>query len=92
MTLLNRRSDGWKMRYLGFETSVIYQALPNNPKIRVTPDRKFVFKPRYDIRTRQDLYQLLKRHELKGLGGVYLDDIAECIPDAEKVINVSFDH
>ncbi|GAA47831.1 transcription initiation factor TFIIE subunit beta [Clonorchis sinensis] len=68
------------------------EALPNNPKIRVTPDRKFVFRPRYDIRTRQDLYQLLKRHELKGLGGVYLDDIAECIPDAEKVVNGFGDH
>ncbi|KAF8568506.1 hypothetical protein P879_07095 [Paragonimus westermani] len=68
------------------------EALPNNPKIRVTPDGKFVFKPRYDIRTRQDLYQLLKRHELKGLGGIYMDDIAECIPDAEKVINGFGDH
>ncbi|CAL8093758.1 unnamed protein product [Calicophoron daubneyi] len=63
------------------------EALPNNPKIRVTPDKKFVFKPRYDIRNRQDLYQLLRRHELKGLGGIYMDDIAESIPDAEKVVN-----
>ncbi|VDP92638.1 unnamed protein product [Echinostoma caproni] len=65
------------------------EALPNNPKIRVTPDRKFVFKPRYDIRNRHDLYMLLKRHDLKGLGGISMDDIAESIADAERLINVS---
>ncbi|VDM30292.1 unnamed protein product [Hydatigera taeniaeformis] len=62
------------------------EALPNNPKIATTPDKKFKFKPRYDIRSRNDLYQLLKRHETRGLGGIYLDDICEAIPDAEKVI------
>ncbi|KAL5106323.1 General transcription factor IIE subunit 2 [Taenia crassiceps] len=62
------------------------EALPNNPKIASTPDKKFKFKPRYDIRSRNDLYQLLKFHEIKGLGGIYLDDICEAIPDAEKVI------
>lgn len=68
------------------------EALPNNPKIRAMPDRKFLFKPRYDIRTRQDLYQLLKRHELRGLGGIYMDDVTESIPDAEKVISGFGDH
>ncbi|VDK21773.1 unnamed protein product [Taenia asiatica] len=62
------------------------EALPNNPKIACTADKKFKFKPRYDIRSRNDLYQLLKRHEIRGLGGIYLDDICEAIPDAEKVI------
>ncbi|CUT99019.1 transcription initiation factor IIE subunit [Echinococcus multilocularis] len=62
------------------------EALPNNPKIASTPDKKFKFMPRYDIRSRNDLYQLLKRHEIRGLGGIYLDDICEAIPDAEKVL------
>ncbi|VDO75258.1 unnamed protein product, partial [Schistosoma mattheei] len=67
-------------------------ALPNNPKIRVTTDAKFVFKPRYDIRTRKDLYQLLRRQELKGLGGIYLDDLTESVPDVEKILNSFGDH
>ncbi|CAH8670350.1 unnamed protein product [Schistosoma rodhaini] len=68
------------------------EALPNNPKIRVTTDAKFVFKPRYDIRTRKDLYQLLRRQELKGLGGIYLDDLTESVPDVEKILNSFGDH
>ncbi|KAH8864687.1 General transcription factor IIE subunit 2 [Schistosoma japonicum] len=68
------------------------EALPNNPKIRVTADAKFVFRPRYDIRTRKDLYQLLRRQELKGLGGIYLDDLTESVPDVEKILNSFGDH
>ncbi|CAH8624568.1 unnamed protein product [Heterobilharzia americana] len=64
------------------------EALPNNPKIRVTEDSKFVFRPRYNIRTRKDLYQLFRRQELKGLGGIYLDDLTESIPDVEKILSV----
>ncbi len=66
-----------------------FQALPNNPKIQKSADGKFVFKPKYNVRSRNDLYQLLREHEVKGLGGVYLDDISEAIQDAEKVIQVS---
>ncbi|VDD75434.1 unnamed protein product [Mesocestoides corti] len=62
------------------------EALPNNPKISVSSDGKFVFKPKYDIRSRNELYQILKKHEIKGLGGIYLDDICEALPEAEKVI------
>lgn len=62
------------------------EALPNNPKIKMTADKKFAFKPKYDIRNRNDLYQLLKTHELKGLGGIYFDDVDEAIKDADKVV------
>lgn len=51
-------------------------------------DGKFVFKPKFDVRNRSDLYQLLRKHEINGLGGIYLEDICEAIPDAEKVIQV----
>ncbi|CAH8624553.1 unnamed protein product [Heterobilharzia americana] len=68
------------------------EALPNNPKIRVTEDSKFVFRPRYNIRTRKDLYQLFRRQELKGLGGIYLDDLTESIPDVEKILSSFGDH
>lgn len=54
----------------------------------MTPDKKFVFKPKYEIRNRNDLYKLLKTHELKGLGGILFDDVDEAIKDADKVVKV----
>uniref|UniRef100_A0A0X3PTE6 Transcription initiation factor IIE subunit beta n=1 Tax=Schistocephalus solidus TaxID=70667 RepID=A0A0X3PTE6_SCHSO len=68
------------------------EALPNNPKIHSTADGKFVFKPKYDVRNRQELYQLLKRHEFRGLGGIYLDDLAEAVADVERVVQSLGDH
>ncbi|BHF62375.1 Transcription initiation factor IIE subunit beta [Sparganum proliferum] len=68
------------------------EALPNNPKIHSTADGKFVFKPKYDVRNRQELYQLLKRHEFRGLGGIYLDDLAEAVADVDKVVQSLGDH
>ncbi|VUZ43017.1 unnamed protein product, partial [Hymenolepis diminuta] len=62
------------------------EALPHNPKIKMTSDKKFVFSPKYYIRNRNDLYQLLKTHEIKGLGGIYFDDVDEAIKDADKVV------
>ncbi|KAM7536577.1 hypothetical protein Aperf_G00000085133 [Anoplocephala perfoliata] len=62
------------------------EALPNNAKISMTPDGKFVFKPRYNIHNRSELYQLLRKHEIEGLGGVEFEDIAECMKDADKVV------
>ncbi|VUZ43018.1 unnamed protein product [Hymenolepis diminuta] len=52
----------------------------------MTSDKKFVFSPKYYIRNRNDLYQLLKTHEIKGLGGIYFDDVDEAIKDADKVV------
>lgn len=54
----------------------------------MTSDKKFVFSPKYYIRNRNDLYQLLKTHEIKGLGGIYFDDVDEAIKDADKVVKV----
>lgn len=75
---------------LNLDTSVVLwltkEALPNNPKICMTPDGKFVFKPKYNIHDRTELYRLLRTHEIEGLGGVEFDDIDECIKDAGNVI------
>ncbi|KAM7536311.1 hypothetical protein Aperf_G00000085168 [Anoplocephala perfoliata] len=62
------------------------EALPKNPKIGMTPESKFYFKPKYNIRDRNGLYKLLRDHEMNGLGGVEFDDIAECIKDADRVV------
>lgn len=63
------------------------EALSNNPKIDVTPDgQKFSFKPVYKIKDGKSLMRLLKQHDLKGLGGILLEDVQESLPHCEKVL------
>jgi len=62
------------------------EALQNNPKIEVTPDGKFLFKAMYKLKDRKSLLKLLKQQDLKGLGGVLLEDVQESLPHAEKAL------
>ncbi|EDV38953.1 uncharacterized protein Dana_GF25060 [Drosophila ananassae] len=63
------------------------EALNNNPKIDVSPcGSKFSFKPVYKIKDGKSLMRLLKQHDLKGLGGVLLEDVQESLPHCEKVL------
>ncbi len=62
------------------------EALPNNVKIEQTPDKKFVFKPPLKIKDKKSLLRLLKQYDLKGLGGILLEDIQESLPQCEKVL------
>lgn len=64
------------------------EALVNNPKIEVTPDNKFLFKATYKIRDRKSLLRLLKQQDLKGLGGILLEDIQESLPHSDKALKV----
>lgn len=64
------------------------EALVNNPKIEVQPDGKFLFKAMYKIRDRKSLLRLLKQQDLKGLGGILLEDIQESLPHSEKALKV----
>lgn len=65
------------------------ESLPNNPKIEVTPDGKFVFKALYRLKDRKSLLKLLKQQDLKGLGGVLLEDVQESLPHCEKALKVN---
>ncbi|XP_037960724.1 general transcription factor IIE subunit 2-like, partial [Teleopsis dalmanni] len=57
------------------------------PKIEVTSDnQRFCFKPVYKIKDGKSLLRLLKQHDLKGLGGILLDDVQESLPHCEKVL------
>lgn len=47
---------------------------------------KFMFKPTFKLRDGKTLLRLLKQHDLKGLGGVLLDDIQESLPHCDKVL------
>lgn len=62
------------------------EALPNNPKIEVTLEKKFIFKPPLKIKDKKSLLRLLKNYDLKGLGGILLDEIQESLPQCEKVL------
>lgn len=64
------------------------EALINNPKIEVTPDSKFVFKALYKLKDRKSLLKLLKQQDLKGLGGILLDDVQESLPHCERALKV----
>ncbi|CAG5081532.1 Similar to GTF2E2: General transcription factor IIE subunit 2 (Bos taurus) [Cotesia congregata] len=60
------------------------EALAQNPKIEMLQDGRFIFKPTYKIKDRKSLLKLLKQQDLKGLGGILLDDIQESLPQCEK--------
>ncbi|KAI5632373.1 TFIIE beta subunit core domain-containing protein [Phthorimaea operculella] len=62
------------------------EALQNNPKIECTPDGKYIFKPVYKIKDRKSLLRLLKQQDLKGLGGILLEDVQESLPHCEKAL------
>jgi len=51
-----------------------------------------MFKPPYKLKDRKALLKLLKQQDLKGLGGIMMDDIQESLPNCEKAlkVNISF--
>lgn len=70
-----------------FEKWLQTEALQNNPKIEVTLDgARFVFKPVYKIRDGKSLLRLLKQHDLKGMGGILLEEVQESLPHCEKAL------
>lgn len=64
------------------------EALPGNPKIERTSDGKYMFKPPYKLKDRKALLKLLKQQDLKGLGGIMMDDIIESLPNYERALKV----
>lgn len=63
------------------------EALQNNPKIDVSMDKtRFAFKPVFKLKDGKSLVKLLKQYDLKGLGGILLEDIQESLPHCEKVL------
>ncbi|KAM3958463.1 transcription factor IIEbeta [Aphomia sociella] len=62
------------------------EALQNNPKIECTQDGKYIFKPVYKIKDKKSLLRLLKQQDLKGLGGILLEDVQESLPHCERAL------
>ncbi|CAG2101760.1 unnamed protein product [Medioppia subpectinata] len=65
---------------------LLVEALPNNPKIIITDDQKYAFKPLYPLKDKKSLLRLLDRHDQRGLGGVTLEDVQESLPGADRHI------
>ncbi|XP_046448309.1 general transcription factor IIE subunit 2-like [Daphnia pulex] len=64
------------------------EALGSNPKIETTQDGRYQFKPPYKVRDRKGLLKLLRQTDLKGYGGILLEDIQESLPNHEKVLKL----
>ena len=62
------------------------EALPNNPKLEQPVHGRYQFKPLFKVRDGKSLLRLLKQHDLKGLGGILLDDVQESLPNCDKVL------
>ncbi|XP_070495975.1 transcription initiation factor IIE subunit beta [Chironomus tepperi] len=65
---------------------LITEALPNNPKLEQPVHGRYQFKPLFKVRDGKSLLRLLKQHDLKGLGGILLDDVQESLPNCDKVL------
>lgn len=63
------------------------EALQENVKIEVSDDQmRFGFKPVFKLKDGKSLIKLLKQYDLKGLGGIMLEEIQESLPHCEKVL------
>lgn len=60
------------------------EALQNNPKLQVTQDNKYCFRPAYNLKDRKSLLRLLDKHDQRGMGGILLEDIQESLPNVER--------
>ncbi|KAF8361230.1 hypothetical protein PRIPAC_88153 [Pristionchus pacificus] len=60
--------------------------LPVNPRIQVSEDGKFKFKPPYKINGKKNLLKLLRKRHENADGAVLLSDLAECVPFSEKLL------
>ena len=52
----------------------------------MTDDQRYMFKAPFKLRDKKSLLKLLKRRDLNGEGGVFLDDVNESLPKAEKIV------
>lgn len=62
--------------------------MQNNPKIEINLEGKYFFKAPYKIKDKKGLLKLLKQQDLKGLGGILLEDVQESLPHCEKALKV----
>lgn len=66
--------------------------MPSNPRLMVDENGKFLFKPPYKVRGKNSLLMLLKKYHLEGKGGILLSDLNECVPAADKHVEVKLSY
>jgi transcription initiation factor TFIIE subunit beta len=64
------------------------EALKSNPKVEVTEDGKYKFKPTFQLKDRKSLLRLLDKYDQRRMGGIHLEDIQESLPNADKAIRL----
>lgn len=74
---------------MSVEQWLLTEALANNPKIEVNLENKYLFKAPYKIKDKKGLLKLLKQQDLKGLGGILLEDVQESLPHCDKALKVT---
>lgn len=52
----------------------------------------FAFRPVFKLKDGRSLLKLLKSYDLRGLGGIMLDEIQESLPHCEKVLKICAKH
>jgi len=62
------------------------EVMPNNPRLSMNEENKYIYRPPFKIKSKNSLLSVLKRHDLDGKGGILLSELAECMPNAEKVV------
>uniref|UniRef100_T1JLJ2 Transcription initiation factor IIE subunit beta n=1 Tax=Strigamia maritima TaxID=126957 RepID=T1JLJ2_STRMM len=67
---------------------LVTEALTSNPKIHVSPEGRYSFKPPFNIKDKRGLLRLLQNYDQRGLGGIYLEDVHESLPNADKCIKI----
>ncbi|UYV83611.1 GTF2E2 [Cordylochernes scorpioides] len=82
--LYDNQDQFWSQVHLDSEG--LLQALVNNPKIQVNPDKTYIFKPIYNLKDKKSLMRLLDKHDQRALGGILLEDVEESLPNAERII------
>ncbi|XP_054163331.1 transcription initiation factor IIE subunit beta-like [Oppia nitens] len=65
---------------------LLTEALPNNPKIIITEEKNYAFKPLYPLKDKKSLIRLLDKYDQRGLGGVSLEDVQESLPAADRAV------
>ncbi|GAB6032347.1 hypothetical protein CHUAL_010984 [Chamberlinius hualienensis] len=67
---------------------LVSEALTDNPKLIINEEGKYAYKPTYNLRDRRSLQRLLEKHDMRGLGGIYLEDIQESLHNADKALKL----
>lgn len=69
---------------------LLTDALPNNPKLTEAEPGSgtWVFNPALNVRDRKGLLKLLRSNDLRGGGGILVEDIQESVPQYLKVLKI----